>query len=116
VATQRNVSEMWRHFRNMTLPDSLKSKINCWLQRGYIQAYEYGVFLPPSWVSVMLGQNLSPRSYDPRVNNIEFSELQRIAKGMQMNVENAVQSAPEHKQFIMRYGAASLNGELKVVL
>jgi len=56
VATERNDSEMWRYFTNMTLPDSLQEKIEAWQERGHIIRYEFGAFLPPSWVAVMMGQ------------------------------------------------------------
>lgn len=113
VATERDDSEMWRYFRNMILPDSLQSKIDCWKQRGYIPKYEYGVFRSPSWVAVMLGQNLLPKAYDPRVNNIALSEVQAIAKSMKMNIENAVESTMEHAPFIRKLGAASLSCHIK---
>ena len=68
VATQRDDSPMWSHFRNLTLPESLQEKIGAWTTRGFIIKYEFGVFLPPSWIAVMLGQNLRPRGYDPRAD------------------------------------------------
>ena len=50
VAHQRD-GELWRHFREMSLPDSLQEKLDAWLTRAYIIKYEFGVFLPPSWIA-----------------------------------------------------------------
>ncbi len=107
VATQRDDSEMWRHFRAMTLPTSLQDKLSAWLSRGYIPAYEFGVFLPPSWVAVMLGQNLFPKQYDPRIDRFELSDIQSRLEAIRRQTEHAVQSTPKQADFLKRYGAAS---------
>ena len=107
VATKRNDSEMWRYFSNMPLPDSLQTKIDLWLQRGYIQQYEFGVFLPPSWIAVMLGQNLIPRGYEPRVDKMPQEAFLNISKQMKQTIENSVTRAPEHLMFLQQFGAAS---------
>jgi tryptophan halogenase len=107
VANQRDDSEMWRHFQNLTLPESLAEKISAWTSRGYIIKYEFGVFLPPSWVAVMNGQNLAPRGYDPRIDAVPESEL--IAKGaaIREQVRTAVMGTSDHAAFIREIGAAS---------
>lgn len=107
VANQRNDSEMWRHFQNMTLPDSLQEKINAWLSRGHIIKYEFGVFLPPSWIAVMLGQNLIPRGYDRRVDAAPDDAIAANAAAIRRDVQRAVAETPMHAAFISQIGAAS---------
>jgi tryptophan halogenase len=107
VATQRDDSEMWRYFRDMTLPDSLQDKINAWNTRGYVLRYEQGVFLPPSWVAVMLGQNLVPEAYDVRVQNLAEKELMSKANTIRNESIQAVNKTPNHASFIHEYGAAT---------
>ena len=107
VATQREDSEMWRHFRNLTLPDSLEEKINAWTSRGYIIKYEFGLFLPPSWIAVMLGQNLRPQGYDRRVDAVPQEALAANAATIRRNVLTAVNNTPGHGDFIRRIGAAA---------
>ena len=107
VATQRDDSEMWRHFRSMELPDSLQEKITAWVTRGYIVKYEFGLFLPPSWIAVMLGQNLQPRGYDRRVDAVNEDTLVANAAAIRRDVAAAVRSTPEHAAFIQQIGAAS---------
>jgi tryptophan halogenase len=111
VATKRDDSEMWRYFTNMTLPDSLQQKIDSWLHRGYIQRYEFGAFLPPSWVAVMIGQNLLPKHYDPRVDNSNFEQIKRQSQAMRTDIAGAVSNAKTHADFLKIIGAAS-NTEL----
>lgn len=107
VATQRDDSEMWRHFRNLELPDSLQEKITAWTARGYIIKYEFGLFLPPSWIAVMLGQNLRPRGYDRRVEVVPEQALAANAAAIRRDVAAAVRSTPEHAAFIAQIGGAS---------
>ncbi|WP_031235710.1 tryptophan halogenase family protein [Asticcacaulis sp. AC402] len=112
AATQRDDTEMWRHFRNLKLPDSLDEKIQIWLTRGQLIRYEFGVFLPPSWVAVMLGQNLLPRHYDPRVDRMPHDRLVQSAEGLRRRVNAAASATPDHKDYIRQMGAASDTGPL----
>ncbi|MCO4799586.1 MAG: tryptophan 7-halogenase, partial [Colwelliaceae bacterium] len=91
----------------MPLPDSLQTKIDLWLSRGYVQRYEFGVFLPPSWVAVMLGQNLMPKGYDQRVDNMPQEALLKISKQMKHAINSSVNSAQNHLDFLKKYGATS---------
>lgn len=105
IATQRDDSEMWRHFQNMTLPASLTEKVQAWTQRGYILRYEQGVFLPPSWIAVMMGQNLMPKAYDRRASLPELSHVQAQLEHIKTQSYRAVESTPDHADFLAGYGA-----------
>jgi tryptophan halogenase len=107
IANQRNDSPMWLHFQNLKLPTSLEEKIDAWLTRGYISRYEFGVFLPPSWIAVLLGQNLNPRGYDRRVDAAPKDILLQNAAAILRDVRAAVQNAPEHAAYLRQIGAAS---------
>jgi len=107
VATQRDDSEMWRYFRNMTLPESLQEKMEAWKSRGYLLRYEQGVFLPPSWVAVMAGQNLIPDGYDLRVNRKTLDEVIAVTDTIKQQSKIAVTQTPDHAAFLAQYGAAA---------
>jgi tryptophan halogenase len=112
VANQREDGEIWRYFRELTLPDSLQEKIDAWMTRGFIIKYEFGVFLPPSWIAVLLGQNQQPRGYDRRVDQVPSDVLARKAAAVREEVRNAAQATPEHFTFINEIGAASSRAPL----
>lgn len=103
VATQRDDTEMWRYFRDMELPESLEEKIEAWKSRGYILRYEHGVFLPPSWVAVMAGQNLMPEKYDLRVDQMKLSNLKEKTDAIKKDSFTAVEKTPEHGAFLESY-------------
>jgi tryptophan halogenase len=115
VANQREDAEMWRHFRNMALPDSLREKLEAWTTRAYVIPYEFGVFLPPSWIAVMLGQNLLPRGYDRRADEMSTPALSRIAQTSRAQVRAAVDASPDQLAFIRQIGAASRTAPLIAV-
>jgi len=106
VATQRDDSDMWNYFRNMTLPPSLKDKITAWNNRGYLTKYEHGVFHPPSWLAVMAGQNLMPKSYDIRANRIDYNIIKSKLDSIRNDNRIAVKNTPEHASYLQEYGAS----------
>lgn len=113
VATQRDDSPMWRYFRDMTLPESLQAKMTAWLSRGYILKYEFGTFLPPSWLAVMIGQNLTPQSYDPRADQPDLRQVQQDFERIRNKTAKAVEHTPDQAAFLKAYGAASNSSLLK---
>ncbi len=106
VANQRD-GEMWRHFQNLALPESLEEKIAAWLTRGYIIKYEFGTFLPASWIAVMLGQNLLPRGYDRRVDTVPEDSLLARAADLRREIHAAALNTPDHATYIGQFGARS---------
>lgn len=112
VATQRDDSAMWKHFAALKLPESLQDKIDAWERRGHIMRYEFGVFLPASWIAVMMGQNLMPQGYDRRVDSMTTSEIEKELAQFSHSIDQAVKAAPNHIDYIQRYGAASMTAPL----
>ena len=106
VATERDDAEMWRHFRAMTLPDSLAAKIEAWRARGYLLAYEFGVFLPPSWVAVMLGQGLVPQGCDPAAAAMDAGRVRAWADEARARAHAAVERTARHDAYLQRFVAA----------
>ena len=106
VATRRDDTPMWRHFRALTLPDSLSGKIDAWMTRGYLSRYEFGVFLPPSWVAVMLGQGLVPRGYDPGVDGLDMDAVRGWAGQVRAATRDAVADTSRHDAYLARMMAA----------
>lgn len=103
IATQRDDSEMWRYFRNMTLPDSLQEKLNAWTKRGYVLRYEHGVFLQPSWVAVYIGQNIVPERFDPRISAMDAQVVGTQLKTIQVDTQKAVVHTPEHGAYLREF-------------
>ena len=105
VATRRDDAEMWRHFRGLTLPDSLAERIEAWRQRGYLLRYEHGTFLPPSWIAVLMGQGLHPEGIDPGAAAMDEASARDFAERVRRQTEAAVARTPEHGAYLDRFVA-----------
>lgn len=103
VANDRSDSPMWKYFKNMTLPDTLQEKLDLWMHRAYIQRYEIGVFLPPSWVAVLLGQNVIPHNVDPRVQAFGTNHISTKANNMREDIKLGLHQVEQHQIFLNRY-------------
>lgn len=106
VATQRDDAALWRDMRNMEWPDSLRYKIDAFRRRGIVPEYTHGLFLPPSWLSVFIGQNIVPKAYDPRVDLMSAEELTANLERIRLAIVNAVAQTSQHTDFIKSYGAS----------
>ena len=102
-ATQRDDSPFWQYCRNMSIPDSLKYKIQLFREAGRIFRYEEELFTRPSWVAVMLGQGIVPRNPDPIVSTLPTKEVTDSIESMRVAMEQAADQAPTHEQFIAHY-------------
>ena len=102
-ANQGDDSPFWRHCASMDLPDSLKHKIELFREQGRIFRYDEELFTRPSWVAVFLGQNVTPRSYDPIVSTLPHDEVASSLESMRQAMKAAAARMPTHEEFIARY-------------
>jgi len=104
-ATERDDTPFWNHCRTMELPDSLRYRMEVFRERGYIVNYREGMFLEPSWIAVYLGQNVTPRRFDPLSESLSASRL----RGEMSRIGEACRAAagrmPEHGDFLQAIGA-----------
>jgi tryptophan 7-halogenase len=106
VANERDDAPMWRDLRNMMLPDTLAYKMKMFRERGLIPEYAHGLFLPASWLAVFIGQNIIPKHYDPRANQMPVEELQARLSRLRHGIDAAVAGTSDHMAFIRDNGAA----------
>lgn len=102
----RDDSEFWRYCRDMSIPDSLQHRIELFQSRGIISRQEFQLFKEPSWLSIMVGQGLMPKSYDPIADVVSVDELQKRFVAIQQGIARSVRSMPLHQEFISKVCAA----------
>ena len=93
----------------MAWPDSLSAKVEAFKSRGLLPDYDIGVFLPPSWLAVLVGQNIVPNGWDPRVDQLEPHVLSDKLAALRDAVRSTVDRTPDHMAFI-RDAAARAGG------
>jgi tryptophan halogenase len=102
-ATERDDSEIWRYVRAMEIPDSLSDKIERFRHRGHIREYRDGLFGPPSWQAVFIGQGIEPDAQDAMANLMPDAALtERLAKLRSLIAETAV-GMPKHADTVARH-------------
>src|SRR3546814_16247036 len=78
--TNRRDSPFWRHCADMPIPDSLDQKIELFRETGRVFRRNEELFAENSWVQVMLGQGIEPRSYHPIATKLRDDELDRLLR------------------------------------
>jgi tryptophan halogenase len=101
-ATERNDTPLWDYCRNMTPPDTLRYKTDMFRANGRLVARSGDFFQDASWCAVMLGQFVTPASYDPLADLIEGEELRKLMERMRGVMAAAVETMPSQRDFIAK--------------
>jgi tryptophan 7-halogenase len=107
-ATQRDDSEFWNYCRTMSIPDTLREKIELFKTNGRIYRENEELFSETSWLAVMLGQGIVPKSYHPLVDAYDAKALHAYLSGVRDVIVRSVAAMPSHAEFIRSNCAAQL--------
>ena len=102
-ATERDDSEFWDYCRTMDIPDTLRQKITQFKKNGRIVRADSELFNELSWVEVMLGQGIFPRSYHPLVDVMPDEVLHGRMREIKSVIDRSVAAMPAHQDFITRH-------------
>src|SRR4249919_716586 len=105
-ANEREDSEFWKQCRNMSIPDGLRDNIALFRDSGRFFRNGEEMFGEISWVQVMLGQRIAPRSWHPLVDQLPEADLKRFVAGVGDSIARCVEAMQTHQQFIDRYCSA----------
>ena len=104
-ATQRDDSEFWRYVRDMDVPDSLARKIELWRLHGRVFRDNAELFSLPSWVALMIGQNVWPDRYDPIADTLDPDKVALALDQMRGACVSAADRLPTQEEFLRQSGA-----------
>ncbi|MET3825241.1 tryptophan halogenase [Sphingomonas sp. PvP055] len=103
AATERDDTAFWNHCRTMALPDTLNHKIALFRETGRVFRYEEELFARPSWVAVLLGQRVVPKTFDPIIATLPSGDVAHSLQSMQRAIQAAAEQMPTHQQFIAHF-------------
>lgn len=106
-ATERNDTPFWDYCRTMSVPASVSETIAMFREDGRYFRQGEDFFALPSWVQVMLGQGILPRSYHPIVDDMPEANLLQHVEGFRSMLMQAVDSMPTHQQWLQGYWQAA---------
>ena len=103
-ATQRGDSEFWRYVRDMDVPDSLARKMELWRLHGRVFRENAELFTAPSWIAVMLGQNIWPDAYDAIADTLDEVKIAAAMRQMRDAYRDTAARLPTHEEFLRQSG------------
>ncbi|MBV9529036.1 tryptophan halogenase family protein [Sphingomonas sp.] len=106
IANRRH-EPFWRQVRETPLPDTLRHKIELFREHGRVFRYNDELFDVPSWVAVMLGQDIMPAACDPLAAVMPEAEVLRAMAELRRAYEIAADRLPLASEFIARRVAAA---------
>ena len=102
----RDDAEIWKYCRDMPVPGSLTEKVELFRHSGHIEQYKDGLFTPPSWLSVFLGQGLQPENYHPLAGLQPLETLVFELDLLRGDISDRIDEMPKHANFLGRYANA----------
>jgi tryptophan halogenase len=102
-ATERDDTPLWNYCRTMSIPDSLRHKMELFRERAHVIGYKDGLFLEASWLAVYLGQRVMPQGYDPRADALDSDKVAAELTRVRQRVQTAAITMSRHEQFIEQY-------------
>jgi tryptophan 7-halogenase len=94
------VEPFWNHCREIPPTATLREKIELFQSHGRILREESELFPVLSWLSVMIGQNIIPRRYDPMVDSLDPRKIQSKLTEIRDAVRRCTEAMPSHQEFI----------------
>ena len=102
----RRTGPFWDHVRTMDVPDTLQHKFELFREHGRVFRYNNELFDIPSWVAVMLGQDVFPRNADPLIDAMSEAEVLRAIGEQRSGYEQIALKLPLASDYIERMIAA----------
>ena len=99
----RTDSQFWIDCREMGIPDSLKHRIDLFRETGRVFRVPNELFAENSWIQVMLGQGIMPRSHHQTADLMGDEELRQFLGNIKSNVDRTVVQLPTHQAYVQRY-------------
>jgi tryptophan halogenase len=114
-ATERCDTSFWRRCREMSIPESLREKIELFRGKGRVLQDPEDLFTEHSWIAVMLGQGITPTGYDPLVDSLPLPNLRKFMLHVKDVTAKTAAAMPTHEAFIdenCRNGAQATFNEI----
>jgi tryptophan halogenase len=100
--TERRDTPFWQSRAEVRIPASLQERIELFRANGTVLSDPGDLFPDHSWIAIMLGQGIRPAGYDPLVDSLPLENVRRFKRHIAEVTAQAVQSMPDHDDFIAR--------------
>jgi len=101
--TERRDSPFWRHCAALSVPESLEQKIELFRETGRVFRRNEELFAENSWVQVMMGQGIMPKTYHPIATKLPPDELDGFLTAQREAVARTVARLPDQQSYLAHY-------------
>ena len=95
--------DLWKYCRTMEIPETLRRKVDLWCSNGRIFREDEELFSEESWIEVLLGQGLVPRSHDPLVAIKSDAQIEQFLGNIASTIGRCVEVMPAHDEYVAKY-------------
>jgi tryptophan halogenase len=106
-ANNRVGEPFWDACRTMSIPDSLRQRIELFRETAGIFCASDDLFQLTSWLQVLWGQGVRPRASHPFVEAVSPHDRDGYLRDLRQLIAQATQQLPDHADFIARHCAAA---------
>jgi tryptophan 7-halogenase len=99
-ATERDDTPLWRQVAAMSVPDTLRLKMDQFRTRGRVFRVDDELFQEANWVAVLLGQGVRPERPDPIIEVLPLEATRQHLHQMKAAIRQGVERLSTHEAFI----------------
>jgi tryptophan halogenase len=100
VLSQRDDTQFWLDCRDVSIPETLKLKLQNYEQNAELKPLPWDIFGKDSWLALLDGLGMYPSKYNERANNMPIEYLQKHLAFMKQEIDNLVGKGVEHERFL----------------
>jgi tryptophan halogenase len=102
-ANERRDLPFWDECRTMSIPDTLRQKLDLFRLGGRIFRRDDELFSETSWLAVLMGQVGMPDRHDPLADAIDSAQVRRQLDTMRALMLRGADAMPTHEAFLRKY-------------
>ena len=95
----------WQRCRQMDIPDTLRRRMALFAEGGRFLRNEGELFPGASWVAVMLGQGLTPRTVDPLIAAVPIADIEAKLSLLRRAMNEFVDGQSSHADSLRKHCA-----------
>jgi tryptophan halogenase len=102
-ATERNDTPFWDYNRTNSIPETLRARMELFAHSGRLFINDGEAFVLTSWVAVMLGQGIMPKTYDPMADIVPEADLRKSLTFIRNAFSETAGQQMTHADFTARH-------------